>query len=141
MADSVNRPTNTLLTTLTVVTITELDAWYTAIITVAKYNIFECACSKDVTIAFWTAFGLVMLGFGVYLALTCAITFKGLGVCLVLTCAIIFKLNYCISSASILCLWIISALYILGNNKHLLDCYNSQSNMNKVHLIVLCVFP
>ena len=108
--------------------ITELDAWYTAIITVAKYNV-KFTCSKDVTIAFWLAFGLVMVGFAAYLALTCITFFK--------------KRNYCIYVAiicvSIFCVWIISSFYILGDNKQPLDCYNSQNNINRVHLSFVCV--
>ena len=104
--------------------ITELDAWYTTIITVAKYNIFNFTCSKEMTIAFWVAFGLIMLGFGAYLALTCTLTLKKRDSCIYVA----------IISTTILCVWIISAFYMLGDNKHPLDCYNSQNNMNRVHL-------
>ena len=110
--------------------ITELDAWYTAIITVAKYNAFKFTCSKDVTTSFWIAFGLVMIGLGAYLALTCTITF----------CK---KRDYymyvAIICASFFCLWIISAFYILGDNKQPLDCYATQNTMNIVHLSFVCV--
>ena len=113
--------------------ITELDAWYTAIITVAKYNAFKFTCSKDVTTSFWIAFVLVMIGLGAYLALTCAINYfkkedKKEDCCI-----------YVAMCVSILFVWIISAFYILGDNKQPLDCYNSQNNMNRVHLSFVCV--
>ena len=114
---------------------TELDAWYTAIITVAKDKVFSSACSKYVLYGSCAAFVLGMIALGIYLLLT----------------VIDFRCKQCTSDSSeqkhrhctaitfiYITLWITSGLYILGDNKHPLDCFEESIPTNIIHLTFVC---
>ena len=115
--------------------ITELDAWYTAIIAVAKDRVFSSACSKYVLYGSWVAFGFAIITMGTYFLL------KVIDFWCTSTGSDIREQKHRHRAAIALIhitTWITSGLYILGDNKHPLDCYEESIPTNKIHFIFVC---